>query len=279
MGQSVKKLKTRKKGVLGADELNAYRNAYEKPLVKKDYLFYLGMPALFVGGLLFILTYTWYLGLVGVIIGAIYGRKILMPKAVIRSYEILSFNERNRMLNLITQQRSNASKIPKEVLVTVTNRLDGELKKDFQLIATKIANGATNKEIKLLFEFINEKYQFDIVFCQYMEQLETNFTTGIDNLDSLKDMTSYHNDLREKRDVFLRYKTARLKDCRLLIGIFLILIGAIEFGFGFDMFVQIFASQLIGKVVSIAYVLILCVIMRSFFKYYFDDSIMEARVR
>lgn len=260
---------------LTAEELSAYRNAYEGPLTKNNYLFYIGMPALVLGGFLFYLTYCWYLALPALIVGALYGWQFLLPKSIMRKYQILSFNERNRLINLLTQQVTDKSKIPKTILERVTKRIEGELYEDFSPITSKIANGSTNREIKAMFEVIKEKYIEDIIFTQYLEQLETNFSSGIDNLDTLKDMTVYHNDLREKRDVFIRYKVERLKDFRLLTIIFVVLISALEFGFGFERYINAFANSIIGKIDSVIYVLAFAFIFISFFNYFFDDSITE----
>ncbi|MGU9537295.1 hypothetical protein, partial [Proteus mirabilis] len=84
-------------------------------------------------------------------IGVAYGLRVWLPKAVKRNYNIKSFNERNRLLNLLTQQMSDPTKIPKQVLERVVSRLDGELKQDFFPITARIANGATNAEITEMF--------------------------------------------------------------------------------------------------------------------------------
>lgn len=275
----MKRFSWNKGNLILADQLCAYRMAYQKPLKNKELLLYIGIPALLLGGLLYYLTYTFFIALIGWILGFIFGWRFLLPKVIYRSYVILSFNERNRMLNLMTQQMSDQSKTPREILERVTNRLNGELYQDFMPIVIKIATGMASFEIKELFNQIRVKYYQDIIFVQYMEQLETNFLNGFDNLNALKDMTIYHNQLRTKRDLFLKSKTEYFKDCQLLILIFFVLITAIEFGFGHQRFVTTFSNTLIGKIDSIIYVSLFSIIMYHFTQLFFDDSITEVNIR
>lgn len=267
-----------KKSRMSAEELRALRNAYDEPLTAKNYIIFAAAPATLFGGILFYLTYVWWLGLIAAIIGVFYGLRIWLPKAVKRNYNIKSFNERNRLLNLLTQQMSDQTKIPKQVLERVVSRLDGELRQDFFPITARIANGATSSEINKMFNAVEEKYKDDIIFSQYLEQIETNFTTGIDNLSSLKDMNGYHNDIRKQRDLFLVFKSKRLKDCFSLIMLSLILISALQFGMGdHGTYIKAFASSMLGRGTSIVYTAIFIGLTRKFEKIYFDDNIMEVK--
>lgn len=272
-----KRIPGRKSG-MSAEELRALRNAYDKPLTAKNYIVFAAAPALLFGGILFYLTYVWWLGLIAGIIGVFYGLRIWLPKTIKRNYNIKSFNERNRLLNLLTQQMSDQTKIPKQVLERVVSRLDGELKKDFFPITARIANGATSSEINKMFNAVEEKYKDDIIFSQYLEQIETNFTTGIDNLSSLKDMNGYHNDIRKQRDLFLGFKSKRLKDCFSLILLTLLLISALQFGMGdHEIYIEAFANSMIGRGTSIVFTAIFIGLTRRFEKIYFDDNIMEVK--
>lgn len=267
-----------KKSRMSAEEVRAMRNAYDEPLNYKNYITFAAAPALLFGGMLFYLTYVFWLGAIAAAIGVFYGLRIWLPKAVKRNYNIKSFNERNRLLNLLTQQMSDSTKIPKQVLERVVSRLDGELRNDFFPITARIANGATSSEINAMFDVVEKKYKDDIIFSQYLEQIETNFTTGIDNLTSLKDMNGYHNDLRKQRDLFLGFKSKRLKDSFSLIVLSLMLITALQFGMGnHEAYMKGFAEVTLGHGVSIVYTLIFLGLTHKFQKIYFDDNIMEVK--
>lgn len=268
----------RKSSRMNAEQLRALRNAYDEPLNFKNYITFAAAPALLFGGLLFYLTYVKWFGVVAGLFGVYYGLRVWLPKAIKRNYNIKSFNERNRLLNLLTQQMTDRSKIPKQVLERVVSRIDGELKNDFFPITARIANGATSAEINVMFNKIEEKYKDDIIFAQYLEQIETNFTTGIDNISSLKDMNGYHNDLRKQRDLFLGYKAKRLKDSMTLIFLCLLLITAIQFSMGgHETYMTGFAETGLGRGVSIVYTLIIIGLTHKFQKIYFDDNIMEVQ--
>lgn len=72
--------KTRKKKFVNADEINAIKVAYGKPLERKRLSKVWIVPGLIVGGFSFILLYYWWVSLIIGVLGVLYGLKVLMPK-------------------------------------------------------------------------------------------------------------------------------------------------------------------------------------------------------
>jgi hypothetical protein len=270
--------KTRKKKFVNADEINAIKVAYGKPLEKKDYLRYGLIPGLIVGGFSFILLYLWWVSLILGIIGALYGLKVLMPKIIQRTYEQISFRERNKFVNNMTQILTNDSQTLLKALGRASDRSEGELKMDLKVLQAKLM-GADHGQVLQAFKVISNKYRDDIIFVQYIEQIETASLEGKTNMDTLKDKKSYHNEMKGKKEEYDRKKDGHLRDIKSLciIVVFFILIIAFSFNF-LKTYIDAFARHPIGWCTAGIYMLLMFFFSRSFANYYFDDSILEVKI-
>lgn len=275
--KGVKSLNTRKKNILNVDELNAYKVAYGKPLGTRDYLYYVGIPALAFGGFSFILLYYWWLSLIIMLVGAFYGFKVFLPKSIRKRYEAQSFSERNKFINNMTQVLTDDSKTVTKALSIVNSRADGELREDLTVLQARLM-GADNHQIQVAFRNLADKYEDDIIFVQYLEQLETAMLEGRANIDTLKDVKSYHNDMKKKQTEYEFKKQGHLKDMKMLVGVVIIFILAISFSFGFSTYVNDFAHHPIGWVTCGIYILLMAHFFRKFSTYLFDDSILEVEM-
>lgn len=268
--------KTRKKRFVNADEINAIKVAYGKPLERKDYLRYGLFPGLIVGGFSFILLYYWWVSLIIGILGVLYGLKVLMPKNIQRVYERISFNERNKFVNNMTQILTNDSNTLLTALGRASDRSEGELKQDLKVLQARLM-GADHEQVLNAFKELSNKYRDDIIFVQYLEQIETAALEGRTNVDTLKDIKSYHNEMKEKKEDYQRKKDGHLKDMKMLCGLVVFFIIIIAFSFSFDTFIDAFARHPIGWITSTIYMLLMFLFFKSFATYYFDDSILEVK--
>lgn len=268
---------TKKKGVLNVNELNAYQVAYGKPLDYRDYFNYVGFPFIFMSVFSFSLFYYWWVSLICGLLGAIYGFKFIMPKSVKRSYELNSLRERNRFINNMTQILTDDSKTVTKALSSAKHRTRGELKSDIQILESRL-QGADKFQISEAFREINEKYEKDVIFTQYFEQLETSIFEGRNNANTMKQIKNYHNDVKRKTEMFLKIKEGYLKDMKQMIFIVAIFIGAITFAFGFQTFFDGFARSIVGYIFGSIYFVIMTIFLKSFFTQYFDDEIMSLGV-
>ncbi|EJQ72433.1 MULTISPECIES: hypothetical protein [Bacillus] len=268
--------KTRKKKFVNADEINAIKVAYGKPLEKKDYVRYALIPGLIVAGFSFILLYYWWVSLILGFVGALYGLKVLMPKNIQRAYEQISFRERNKFVNNMTQILTNDSNTLLNALGRASDRSEGELKKDLKVLQARLM-GADHEQVLQAFKVLSNKYRDDIIFVQYLEQVETASLEGKTNVDTLKDIKTYHNEMKEKKEDYERKKDGQLKDMKMLCSVVVIFILIIAFSFSFDTYIQAFARHPIGWGTSGIYMLLMFFFFKSFATYYFDDSILEVK--
>lgn len=268
---------TRKKGIMNVEELNAYKTCYGKPLDYKDYGLYVGLPALVMAGFTMALWYYWWISLIFAAVGAIYGFKILMPQMVRRQYALESLRERNRFINNMTQILSDASKPIPKGLSMARARAKGELQNDLTVLEARL-QGADNIQIKDAFRDIREKYSNDVIFAQYFEQLETAIREGRTNIDTMKQIKSYHNDMKKMQEKFLREKSGYLSDMKQMVFIICIFILSITFSFSFKMYYNGFAHTIIGWVSGSIWLALMMYWFHTFFQRYFDDDILNLGV-
>lgn len=265
------------KNIINIDELNAYQVAYGKPLDYKDYFSYIGLPAIALFGLSFIVLYNWWYSIVFGLIGIFYGIKVIMPKTVERNYSQNSFTQRNKFINSMTQILTDEGKTVHRALDPVKNRATGEFKDDLirlqgQTLAT------TNKKVFEGIKLITEKYEKDVVFVQFMEQLETGIIEGGTDIDTLKDIKNYHNDMKEKQNEFYRLKDRDKNYMKRISFAMIAFVLIVNVFMGMDVYVDVFTKTPIGWVTGTVFLVLEMMYYRSFFIYYYDDSIMEVSI-
>lgn len=271
-------LATKKKKTFNVDELRAYKEAYGGKLGIRDHMFFIGVPAVLFGTMSFLLLYNgWVSGAIAFFCG-IYGFRKLMPRAVKKNYETQAFNERNKFLNNITQVLTDDSQTVLMALKKVTPRSQGEFREDIKRFHAKLM-GADQERLREATLWFADRYEDDIIFIQYIEQLETAMLEGKTNVDTLKDIKTYHNDIRKKQDLYEAGKNGHLSDMKQLVFITAILIIALAVSFGFSTYLEAFARHPIGYVTSGLYLLIMWNFFRKFVNYLFDDSVMEIRAK
>ncbi|MDK8643834.1 hypothetical protein ACQRXC_26860 (plasmid) [Niallia taxi] len=274
VNKNVRKLNTRKKRVLNVNELNAYKVAYGKPLKTKDFVSYVGMPALLFAGFTFLLLYYWWLSIFMAITGALYGMKVLLPKSVEKVYQYQSFAQRNKFINNITQILTDDGKTVTMALEITNTRAEGEFQKDINELQARLI-GADNTMINKAFTSMENKYQDDVIFAQFLEQLETAMLEGRTNIDTLKDIKTYHNDMKKKQSEYQNKKNGHLTDVKMLGVVVVIFLLAVSYSFGISTYINDFARQPIGWVTCGVYMLLMGQFFRKFSFFLFDDSVLE----
>ena len=270
------KLDTRKKHSFTVDEMRAYRAAYGRKLGARDGFFFIGLPGIIYGLFSFLLLYNGWVSGVLLVLGCLYGWRSLMPRAIRKQYEISAFNQRNRFLNNVTQVLTDPKQTVIMAIEKVTPRSGGEFKEDLQQFHAQLI-GADNKRIREAIIWFSDKYDDDVIFTQYLEQLETAMLEGKTNVDTLKDIKTYHNDIKEKQEGYEKKKNGHLGDMKVLGFIIVVMIIALATSFGFQTYLRAFAHNMIGYVTVGIYLLIMTKFARTFVNYLFDDSVMEIR--
>lgn len=269
---------TQKKGVFNVDEVQAYRVAYGRKLTSKDFISFVGLPAFVLGLFSFLVLYNLWVTIPLVVIGLIYGFRRMLPNVIRRQYERQSFAERNKFLNNITQVLTDQSQTVSMAVAKVTERASGEFREHLEQYHAMIT-GADNAQIRRATIWFSDMYEDDVIFGQYIEQLETIIVEGKTNVDTLKDIKTYHNDIKSKQMAYERLKNGHVGDLQRILLLTLLLIGALAFSFGFQSYLDAFARSIVGYVAGGIYLAFLSRMLHQFTVFLFDDSIMEVRVK
>lgn len=259
------------------DEVNALRVAYGDPLQKRELFTTLLIPFLVTAIFTFTLFYYWWLALSAGLVAMIYAYRVMLPQNEKRAYEVNAFRERNNFVNNITQMLTNQERTVLDALKTVSERAKGEFKEDLLLLQASLVD-ANPKEQQDAFQVLSEKYKSDVIFDLFVEQLATASIEGRFSMETLKDIKSYHNQVKKRQDDFMAKKQKEAYNFKFIMTTGLVLIMAITFSFGWDQFVNVYARNPVGWGTSTLYLLIVGSFYLSFRNKLVDDNIMEVKV-
>ncbi|WP_430617193.1 hypothetical protein IGI86_001846 [Enterococcus sp. AZ188] len=280
----ISQIETQKKNYLDLEELYALSAAYGNGMQRKEVVRLIAMPALVIGIMLGFLTYLWWVVLIGMAFGGWYGYRKILPKIVQRRYETEALAARNHFMNTMTQVMADPSKTVIRSIEHILPRMRGELQTDMSELVASLAIGADMQLVIDTMTKLNEKYHEDVLFCQYLEQLETTIHEGKHNVSSMQDLTQHHNDMLQKRKLIFAAKDDYLRGVKLMSTMIIGLIGMFHLssyvmGNSFEMYIDGFARSMVGYITTGIYVPIYFLIINRFLKNYFDDSVMEVAVR
>lgn len=266
------KPKTRKRNSVDVNELIAYREAYGGQLGVIDYVKLVVGPGLAAGVFATIVLYTPIVSIVFTILGLLYGYLFLMPNTIRKEYEQESFSQRNNFINNMTQIMTDENKTVGKAIGTAKVRAQGEFKDDLARLEARMF-GADVPGIQDAIDEMAEKYEDDPIFSQYIEQIETAAIEGNSNIDTLKDIKGYHNEMQTKQEEYEKQKQGHLSDMKTMVFTILVFIGALTFSFGFDTYIEAFAHAWAGRITGGLYLLIIVFFVWQFSGYLFDDSV------
>ncbi|MEG0857392.1 MAG: hypothetical protein RSG52_13035 [Terrisporobacter sp.] len=267
----------KKKKILTIDELNAYRIAYGNPMKRNELFLSLTVPFAVAFFYTFILFYCWWLSLIVGIVAMGYSYTCIIPQQVKRVYENNAFREKNNFVNNMTQILTNNDKTVLQALKTVADRSNGEFKEDLLKLQAKIVDG-NNQDIQDSFQWLANKYEDDVIFSLYVEQITTLVIEGRNNIETLKDIKTYHNEIKKRQEKFFIQKQQKARDFKFMCKVGVLFIATITISFGFKQFIEVYAHNPIGWVSSLLYLLILAKTYHTFLQRMGDDSVMEVKI-
>ena len=198
----------------------------------------------------------------------------ILSKETYVNYVRKSYSERNRTINLLSQALSGGDATLFTALKQTIPSMHGELRHEFQILAGLLARSARNDELHDW--FVNEisKYRDDVIFGQYLEQLETMNQEGVYTVSTFLNLAHYHNNLYQKQVQYINAKEQNRREVFTIVGLVfgLILVLAIMVN-KWSGWVRLYAHSPFGEVVSVIFAIIYFMIVKSFIKYYYDESI------
>lgn len=267
------------KTVMTIDQMNAYRTAYGDPLMKKEIFTALVVPFMVGFVAVMILFYYWWLALIGGFIGLAYGYTVLMRNNVQRVYHQQARIQRNRFINNMTQLLTNPNETVVSALKWCAQEIvsEGEFKRDLEHLIVELMD-ATPLKVKEALEKMAEKYKQDFVFSLYIDNLITACLEGRTDIKKLKDLKSWHNDVMEQTNIFMKNKVGSVRQYNLTVGYTVGIIAVLTFAFGFDGYLLYYAHNPIGWISSVILLGLSAFYYHSFQTKLADDEVMEVTI-
>lgn len=212
--------------------------------------------------------------LVWMLIVAIYIYNVLIPRKIEADYQMRSEQERNRFINIVTQGMSTKNANILAVLRRATNKAEGEFKDDLNALVAVLVSAPDYKEQHQAFEDIIHKYSSDIYFGLFMEQVETVYHESIYHIETFQTFEDSHNKLLLKQKEFMAKKHDVQQIMFTMCGIAEFTIAATTIGAeGYKTYLSMYALSKAGMVVSTVYLIVLCLIVSSFYKHFYDNTV------
>lgn len=270
-----RKLKTKRKKRYDINELNAYATAYGGPIGRKDYLMYVGLPAVVAAGFTFILYYSIIVSIVAFVVGVLYGLWFMLPNMTRRKYFLASLYERGRYVRLLTQIATNKDKSMLTVLYEATERLNknGELYKEMMDLVANIGTDITQENVQFQFKIIRDKYVIDPTFCQFLEQVETGLLNGNNNVDTLQEIEFYHSENRRNLENFIKIKDSHIGGYKSIVGLVIFLTVIASYSIGIQDYIAGFSRTWVGAVFGGIFLGGNVFFFMQIMKFYFDDDV------
>ena len=159
-------------------DLVALDNAYGRKLDTKRVLKIAMVPAFYMLIIFTMFKFNIWLSLAGFIGGYLFGYLYKMPREIKQDYVMDGYAERNRSINLLTQNLMDNNKTIIQAIQVAKSRANGEFKQDLSRLEAIILNHASSLDVHNAFQTIADKYKEDVIFGLFIEQLETAIYDG-----------------------------------------------------------------------------------------------------
>lgn len=254
------------------EEINVWRKKYGHKITPRELLMSLTLPGVALYCMSFILyRYIWVSG-VYAIIGALYAYRFSLPALARRQYEMRSYRERNRFINILSQKLTNKVRPFLKSLREVARKLHGELKEDVSQLAAKIRD-ATDEEKVLAIQELKKKYKKDIAFSHFCEQLITVAVVGRVNKSTLEQIAQQHNEVLMERNDFIEKKLEPKSELLIMTFVSFICLYVMTYEFSLKSYLNLYAHQPMGWLLNTVYFIVYGIIYQIFMKNYVDDEI------
>lgn len=268
----IRKVKKFHKGRISIHEINAIQTAYFSKLTVVNYASYIGIPGILFGFFTHLVFFYWPATGLAILLGLLYGYLKNMPNLVKKNYYNRAYIERNRFINNCTQLIVNENLTLLSIFEKIIPRLKGELYDDITVLLAKLTS-ADEKMASKAFKEIIDKYEEDVVYSQFFEQLETAHIEGRTNIETFKELKKQHNTIIGELDKFQDDKSTYLSTL-ITVGVLVtVIILMLVFAFSQKVYIESYAHQTMGIICNSIFLLIYFFNFNKSMNYIYDDSI------
>lgn len=218
-----------------------------------------------------------FMGFVFGAIGAFFGWKNILPQIVEREYQKKQFVEKNRFVNTLTQLMSDGQRSVWLCLKSVASRVDGQFKEDLDILIARLRNADEN-EVRSSFSAFISRYEDDVFFSQFVDELCSSILEGRGNLKTLQELKDSYNVIKIKQEEFFSQKQALIQSAfvafSIITGIVIALHVLPSIGSAYP---AIFSHSIVGWVDFVIYYVAMLWVFNRLVVGYFDDNVLQMK--
>lgn len=208
-----------------------------------------------------------------IIITCIYVFVKVIPGSVKSDYNMKAHNERNRVINVITQSLTSGNPSVKQGIKMAVDSTHGELHDDMNKLYAKLLGDATPEAIHESFLNLREKYKDDIYFGLFLEQLEVGLGKAHPDTRTLTIFRDSHN---AEFSTTKKFRMRKRDQLRMVVTMLCMSFGTCVLAataLTYKKFVSLYNHSLAGFIITTGFMIVLFMILNHFVNLYQDDSI------
>lgn len=217
--------------------------------------------------------WPWMIGWMALAAWYIY--KKLLPRKIESDYQRRAENQRNRFINYVTQSMTTKDASIIAALRNAVTKADGEFKDDLEALIAVMLSAQSWDESHAAFVHLQQKYDSDIYFTLFMEQVETVFHEDQYHIETFNTFKDSHNTVLTKEKEFIQKKREVKKNMIVMSGIGLLTNAICLMAPGYTKYLNWYANATAGKIVSTLYMIAIALIINGFFKRFYDDDVLH----
>lgn len=213
--------------------------------------------------------------LIWAVIGFLYGRFKLYPLVLEKGYRARQYDEKNRFVNGLTQLLTAESRSVFDALNITRARSTGQFSKDLERFVYALRD-ANADDVVIIFNDFTKRYQDDLIFVQYMEQIRVTYMEGRNNIETIQQLKDWHGEVKMKQMDFMTQKNNIVLTAKLYYVVSLGIILMMHFmPMTWLEYVNSFSMTLVGPIVASITLSINLFLINKVVNTYYDSNVMS----
>ena len=208
------------------------------------------------------------------LIGAVLVYKGILPYRIDNSYRQHGEAERSQFMRLVTQSMSTKGSSIVQAMYRAAKSAKGEFHDDLIELLVTIKETRNFDKCHAAFQKIQLKYKDDLYFSSFMDQCETTYFESIYHIDSFRSFLNTHDIMMGQEKYFAQQKASKQSSLFMILAVCWIVIAVTFLSQGYATYTKVWLSP-IGVIASTVSLILIALILRHFYKLYFDDNVIE----
>lgn len=208
------------------------------------------------------------------IIGGMFVYHNILPYNVQDAYRQSGERERNQFIHLVTQGMSSDEADMLLVTKNAVNSAHGEFYQDMMQLVISMQLHRDYQGCHPAFQKITDKYQDDIAFGMFMEQIETTFYESEYDIRTFRSFQNFHDTMINKEKEFFKRKQSWRSGLVMVIACAWGTCAIIMLSQGYKAYLLNW-NTLFGFCVATLFFILMAIELRRDFKNFYDNNVLE----